>query len=169
MKRIGSKDDLGIGQPRAPRSVHRELLLYVEDDDANWGVAELRLSQGYELIRAASAAEACRVVRARGAELAGILMDIELRGSDLNGVELTRLLRGKPSTHVLPAYARETLALPHVPIIFVTAHGAKYSDSDLMLAGGDKVIPKPVDFGALSLALTQLHLTRASRAKRARP
>jgi CheY-like chemotaxis protein len=163
MKRIDKGEP-----PRGPRQVHRELLLYVEDDDTNWQVAELRLNHGYELIRAASSSEACRVVRARGNDLAGILMDIELRGSELNGVELTKALRGKPLEGPTPSYAVELPVLAYTPIIFVTAHNAKYSDAQLVLAGGDKVIPKPVDFGTLSVALTQLHLTRASRMKRTR-
>ncbi|MDB4974747.1 MAG: sensor hybrid histidine kinase [Myxococcaceae bacterium] len=167
MRRIGSKNEPGLGGPSHDRLVQREQLLYVEDDDSNWRVAELRLSQGYDLLRASSSEQACRTVQQRGPGLSAILMDIELRGSELNGVELTRLFRGKRSERELPAYARDVPTLDNVPIIFVTAHGAKYSDADLIAAGGDKVIAKPVDFGALSVALTQLHLARgAARHKR---
>src|SRR5687768_14914818 len=74
----------------------RDVLLYVEDDDDNWDVAVLRLSPNYELVRATSAEQACEVLKARREEIELILMDIELRGSDLNGVELTKLLRGEP-------------------------------------------------------------------------
>jgi hypothetical protein len=35
-----------------------------------------------------------------------------------------------------------------------------------LLAGGDKVIPKPIDFGALNLALTQLHLARMAHKRK---
>jgi CheY-like chemotaxis protein len=164
MKRIGHKDDPGLGA-NTPRAAHRDPLLYVEDDDSNYRVAELRLSAGYDLVRATDAEQTCRILRERGSSLAAILMDIELRGSDLNGVELTKLIRGKNIERSLPGYAQPIPALPNVPIIFVTAHGAKYSDAQLMLAGGDKVIPKPVDFAALNLALTQLHLTRATRSR----
>ena len=164
MKRIGSKNEPGLG---GPGNVHREQVLYVEDDDSNWRVAELRLSQGYDLMRASGSEQCCRIVQQKGAQLAAILMDIELRGSELNGVELTKLIRGKRGEIDVPAYARDVPTLLNVPIIFVTAHGAKYSDAQLMLAGGDKVIGKPVDFGALSVALTQLHLARgAARHKR---
>ncbi|HEX5658408.1 MAG TPA: response regulator [Polyangiales bacterium] len=162
MKRIGHKDDPGLGGT-PPRAVHREALLYVEDDDSNYRVAELRLSVGYALSRAHDAFEACRTLREHGSSLSAILMDIELRGSDLNGVELTKLIRGKPIERALPSYAVGLPALPNVPIIFVTAHGAKYPDAHLLFAGGDKVIPKPVDFAALNLALTQLHLSRVKR------
>jgi CheY-like chemotaxis protein len=163
MKKIGTKSEPGA---RSQSATHRELLMYVEDDDDNWRVAHLRLSDCYELLRAKSSAEACRLVDARGAELSAILMDIELRGSDMNGVELTQLLRGKPASRAnLPDYARNIASLT-TPIIFVTAHGAKYSDTQLLLAGGDKVIPKPIDFGALNLALTQLHLLRMAQKRK---
>jgi CheY-like chemotaxis protein len=168
MRRLGSRNEPGLGGFDDVPPVHREQLLYVEDDDANWRVAELRLSQGYELCRADGAEATCRVLRQRGSELAAILMDIELRGSELNGVELTKLIRGKRTElEQLPAYARDLPVLLHTPIIFVTAYGAKYTDAQLIFAGGDKIIAKPVDFGALSLALTQLHLARgAARSKR---
>lgn len=166
MKRIGSKGDVDTTPKPAAAPLHRELLLYVEDDENNWRVAELRLGKAYELLRAENAEAACRVLRARGADLAAILMDIELRGSELNGVELTKLIRGKRLDRALPLYAQQLPAFPHTPIIFVTAHGAKYSDAELVFSGGDKALAKPVDFGALSIALTQLHLSRAARTKR---
>lgn len=162
MKKLDNKLHLA---PKARDPRHRDLVLYVEDNDDNWHVAKLRLSDGYELVRAADAREACRVIRARGAELSAVLMDIELRGSDLNGLELTELLRGKRPRATAPEFARDLPALS-APIIFVTAHGAKYTDATLLSAGGDKVISKPVDFGALSLALTQLHLSSAARHRR---
>jgi CheY-like chemotaxis protein len=164
MKKIGSGADTQTGRSIHP-SVRRELLLYVEDDDDNWRVAQLRLSEGYELLRARNAKEACRLLEVRGPELSAILMDIELRGSDMDGVQLTQLVRGRASRKSLPAYTRGVTTL-NTPIIFVTAHGAKYGDAQLILAGGDKVISKPIDFGELNVALTQLHLSRMATKKR---
>jgi CheY-like chemotaxis protein len=145
----------GGGQPH-------DILLYVEDDDENWDVAEYRLNRAYQMVRAATAEEACREVRQRGRGISVILMDIELRGSELNGIELTELFRGKRLSRALPPYAVD---LPPVtqPIIFVTAHGARYTDVELMLFGADKVIAKPVDFAALNLAVTSLQLARSPR------
>jgi CheY-like chemotaxis protein len=167
MKRIGSSNEAEPGAPQRPRVLRREQILYVEDDDSNWRVAELRLNTGYDLRRADSAEAACRFIKQSGAELTAILMDIELRGSELNGVDLTKLIRGKRAElEQVPSYARDLPTLPQTPIIFVTAHGARYTDAQLLAAGGDKVIAKPVDFGALSIALTQLHLSRAARGKK---
>ncbi|MEY4508530.1 MAG: Response regulator receiver domain [Pseudomonadota bacterium] len=167
MKKIGSSDEAETGAAQKPRVLKREQILYVEDEDSNWRVAELRLSNGYDLRRAESSEAACRILKHSGTELSAILMDIELRGSELNGVELAMLIRGKRAELAqVPAYARDVPTLAQTAIIFVTAHGGRYTDAQLLAAGGDKVIPKPVDFGALSVALTQLHLSRAARGKR---
>jgi CheY-like chemotaxis protein len=164
MKKIEPKRGLAPhGAPTPAR--HRELLLYVEDDDDNWRVADVRLRENYEIMRATNAREACQVLMTRGNELAAILMDIELRGSDLNGIELTELVRGKRAKALLPSYA-QGVSSQQTPVIFVTAHGTKYSDAFLGMVGGDKVISKPVDFGALNVALTQLHLSSAAQKKR---
>src|SRR5690349_17818615 len=107
MKKIGTRsDERRSVSPSMRPAVRREVLLYVEDDDDNWRVAQLRLSDGYELIRARNSAEACKALEYRGSELSAILMDIELRGSDLDGVQLTQLVRGKIPRSKLPGYAR---------------------------------------------------------------
>ena len=168
MKKIGTRSDqrVGGGGSRRPSILPRkELLLYVEDDDDNWQVARLRLRGGYDVLRAANSKEACALLSEHASSLSAILMDIELRDSELNGIQLTQLIRGKTTIVGLPVYARSVPQLS-TPIIFVTAHGARYSDTHLMLAGCDKVIAKPVDFGALNVALTQLHLSRVARTSR---
>jgi len=149
-------------QPSSPRSSvaqgqRKELLLYVEDDDDNWEIAELRLGKKYDLIRAATDEQACRLIRERKSEIDVILMDIELRGSELNGVELTELMRGNRltgRTH-LPAFARDLPAISK-PVVYVTAHGARYTSVQLLLSGADKIITKPVNFAELQVALAEL-------------
>jgi CheY-like chemotaxis protein len=140
-----------------PSGARKELMLYVEDDDDNWDVAELRLGKLFELVRAATDREACALIRERRDDIHVVLMDIELRGSELNGVELTELLRGNalPAGRVIPEYARN---LPPIskPVVYVTAHGARYTSAQLMLSGADKVISKPVDFADLQTALSEL-------------
>lgn len=140
-----------------------ELLLYVEDDDDNWEVAELRLGKAYELIRACNDEQACQLLRDRRADISVILMDIELRGSQLNGVELTELLRGNTLPHkpILPSYA-QNLPVMSKPVIYVTANGARYTSAQLMLSGADKVIEKPVNFMQLQMALAELLMDSTS-------
>lgn len=140
----------------------RDLLLYVEDDDDNWEVALLRLSANYELVRAVDAEQACSILKQRRNEIELILMDIELRGSELNGVELTKLLRGEALLDKpVPSYARD-LPLVSKPVVFVTAHGAKYTRVQLILAGGEQVVAKPVDFDALQNAVAEITQGRTS-------
>jgi CheY-like chemotaxis protein len=163
MKRVPQNLEAHGEGPRQPRmSARRDTILYVEDDDDNWEVAEYRLSSTYDMLRAANSKEACRLVVERDADITAILMDIELRGSELDGTELTSLFRGKRLPRPLPDYAQGLPAI-NKPIIFVTAHGVRYSDVELMLFGADKVIAKPVQFTALNLALASLQLSHSLR------
>lgn len=155
------RDQPSRGRESMAHGFRRDLILYVEDDDDNWEIAELRLVKRFDLLRAKTDEEACRILRERHAEIDLILMDIELRGSELNGVELTELLRGNtlPDRSLLPSYARN-LPLIRKPVIFVTAHGARFTRVQLMLSGADRVISKPVDFADLQLALSELLAAR---------
>ncbi len=130
-------------------------VLYVEDEDDNWVVAELLLKKKFRLIRAANAREACRAVE-QTRDLYAILMDIQLSGSELDGIALTRLLRGSLSAGTAPADIAHCRSA--VPIIFVTAYGNRYSEAALKQAGGNLLMTKPVDFVKLSLALANLSL-----------
>lgn len=142
----------------------RRLVLYVEDNDDNWSVAELRLSSVYRLIRAANDREACQLLTKHAAELYIVLMDVELQGSKLDGVALTRLLRGRLPPEETPDYARR-VAPSNVPIVFVTAYHAAFG-STLQETGGNLVIPKPVEFRHLIRELTSMHLEAVSGASR---
>ncbi len=149
--------------PREPHSnggpARRERLLYVEDNDDNWEVAQLRLAEMYDLVRASTTREACELLRQYRGQFDLILMDIELRGSELNGLELTKLLRGDLLETGIPDYAVNLTPYGR-PIVFVTAHGARFSDAQLLEIGGTCVISKPVDFRELRAAVAEL--TRSS-------
>jgi len=136
-------------------------LLYVEDNDDNWEVVKLRMNRTYDITRAATDREACAELM-RAKEFYAVLMDIELSGSRLNGIQLTRLLRGTLPEAERPHYAG-SVPVSSVPILFVTAYGSAYSQKELLEAGGDGVLQKPVDFTKLSLALTNCHLNRATK------
>jgi CheY-like chemotaxis protein len=156
MKRVPPPSP-GVAEPSSARP--RQLVLYVEDDEDNRQVASFRLSKRYELVCAATDREACELLEQRGREVAIILMDIELKGGRLTGVELARLVRGRLDRADLPAYAQRVPVL-ETPILFVTAYGDKYRRPELLGAGGDEVIAKPVDFVALHTAMTRVYLQR---------
>ncbi len=147
MKSIG-------GEGREVRA--RKKILYVEDEDSNWMVAELRLGQRYQLLRARSAEEACKAICAQP-DLDAILMDIQLKGSELDGLQLTRLLRGTLPKQNLPEYAKACPTLT-TPIIFITAYESRYNEASLLSAGGSFVVYKPVEFVKLTTGLNNLIL-----------
>lgn len=148
-----------LSQPRSSNEVtNLPRILYVEDNDDNWRVIQLRLGRSYTLLRASTDREACELLSQPG-KLYAILMDIELAGSQLNGVSLTKLIRGTLPTATLPAYAR-SVPVSKVPVLFVTAYGNAYRHADLIAAGADDVLAKPVDFTQLNLALANLYIRR---------
>ncbi len=128
-------------------------ILYVDDDDTNREIMKLRLQKHYTLILAASDREACAVMRDRHAELDGILMDVELQGSELNGIELAKLFKGRLHDPRLPAYAMG-LRTTAAPLFFVTAFDQELRQNDAVSeSGGDGVFAKPVDFAELHRTL----------------
>jgi CheY-like chemotaxis protein len=80
-------------------------------------------------------------------------MDIQLKGSQLDGVKLCRLFRGTLQDPALPPYARECPTIT-APIIFVTAYGQRYTEAELKGVGGHMLITKPVDFNRIPLRPT---------------
>lgn len=123
-------------------------ILYVEDEDENWTVAELRLRGRFRMVRAATDQEAVRVVRELHQGLHAVLMDIQLRGSELDGIKLCRLFRGSLDDAELPAFAKGCPTIT-APIVFVTAYGLRHSEQELRGLGGHMLITKPVDFNRL--------------------
>ena len=129
-----------------------QAVLYVEDEDVNWEVAELSLRSKFNLTRAKTAQEAFGLLATKTFDL--ILMDIQLMGSDFNGIEITQILKGR-FDQAIPEYAQGITA-PNTKIIFVTAYSARYGKKELIEAGGDDLMTKPVDFTRLSLVMSRM-------------
>ncbi|HVE82493.1 MAG TPA: hypothetical protein VND93_06585 [Myxococcales bacterium] len=139
------------------------MILYVEDEDENWVITQMRLRDRYHLVRAVNDEEACRKVREGGSRLYAVLMDIQLKGSRLDGLQLCRLFKGKlepDRLRELPAYA-QGLPVVEAPLFFVTAYGARYNEEELRAAGASWLITKPVDFVRLTLALANVSAKQA--------
>ena len=135
----------------------KQQILYVEDEDMNWEVTHLSLRDKFSLTRAASAEEAFALLGKKKFDL--ILMDIQLSGSALNGIEITQILKGL-AAQAAPSFARNA-DCQGARIIFVTAYSARYTKDELLQAGGDDLITKPVDFTRLSLAISRLLVREA--------
>jgi len=147
--------------PRGP--AEKPFVLYVEDEDENFEVTQLRLGQKYNLLRARNAEEGVRQVAIHGSKLMAILMDIQLSGSLLDGIQLTKLLRGKLDRGGFPGWVSNA-PTTQVPILYVTAYGARYSEPELIGSGGNFVMLKPVDFLKLSLGLANIALGKIKNA-----
>lgn len=137
-------------------SGEKPLVLYVEDDEDTFRLAQLRLQARYEVLHAPSDRRACELLADKGARLYAVLMDVELQGSALDGLALVKLLRGKLTTK--PAYAEPVPVLPHLPIIVMTAYTTRYSEAEVKAMGATHFLTKPIDFTRLNLALAQANI-----------
>ncbi len=126
-------------------------ILYVEDEDANFEVTSLSLRGKYVLDRARDSKEAYECLTTNTYDL--ILMDLQLAGSDLNGIEMCEALTGR-RTDNLPNYAMGVKV--RCPIVVVTAYASLYSKEDMLKAGAADFITKPVDFAHLLIVLSRL-------------
>ncbi len=135
----------------------RPLVLYVEDGEENRQVAAVNLGTRFHLLFATDDREACAVLTRSGKALSVILMDIELQGSILSGIELCKLIRGKLDRATLPDYARDVPVLD-TPVLFITAFGSSANKNEALQAGGNDLLAKPVDFISLRLAMIKLNM-----------
>jgi CheY-like chemotaxis protein len=108
-------------------------LLVVDDNPLNSKLTKLILDQeGYVVRLAADAEEAMDVLKTFSPRL--ILMDLQLPGMD--GFELTRRLKGDPSTR-------------DIIIVALTAYAMKGDEQRARESGCDGYVAKPVDTRAL--------------------
>jgi CheY-like chemotaxis protein len=131
---------------RTQGDTQRLSVLYVEDEDINWEIAQHELEEEFNLSRAIDAREAFRLISQHPYDV--ILLDIQLCGSDIDGIQIARLLKDR-YPDAPPEYAAGIHAIS-TPLIFVTGYTARYSREDLLSSGGEDVIAKPVDFARLS-------------------
>ncbi|MDP1922861.1 MAG: hypothetical protein Q8L14_41845 [Myxococcales bacterium] len=148
----------------------RPVVVYVEDDADTFKIAALRLQSKYRLRWAQNDREAIDLIDFHQRGLHAVLMDIELRGSALDGLDLVRLLRGLPLRRSgdqphepFPDYAQKMPRLPNVPVIVLTAYTARYSEDDAHAVGATHFATKPIDFTRLNLALAQANIAAVMR------
>ena len=96
----------GWSVPPATESDGRALVLYVDVDDQSWSLASERLRRAYRLLRAENDRAACDLIRSYGNDLVAVLLDVDLPGSVLDGILLTRIMRQKVPAQALPPFAR---------------------------------------------------------------
>jgi len=104
-------------------------ILIVEDNEKNLKlVRDVLQAKGYTTLEAGTAEEGLALARERCPGL--ILMDIHLPG--MNGIEALRALRAEAATAA-------------IPVIAITASVMKESVREVMAAGFNAFIEKPID------------------------
>lgn len=126
-------------------------ILVVDDNIANLKLAsDMCEWEGYTVDRAVHAEAALNAIDANIPDL--ILMDLALPGMD--GLELTRQLRGRESTR-------------DIPVVALTAFAMKVDEDRALEAGCDAFVPKPIDTrllpGMLAELLSRTPLPRAAQ------
>lgn len=105
------------------------LVLIVEDNERNLKlVRDVLQAKGYATIEAGTAEEGLELARSRAPGL--ILMDIHLPG--MSGIEALKALRAEPAT-------------AGIPVIAITASVMKESVREVMAAGFNAFIEKPIN------------------------
>lgn len=109
------------------------LILIVEDNDKNLKlVRDVLQVKGYETCEAGTAEDGLKLARERKPDL--VLMDIQLPGMD--GIAALKALRAAPGTATLP-------------VVAITASVMQQDRQEIMRAGFDGFIEKPISLGGL--------------------
>lgn len=120
-------------------------ILLVEDDPIIMNLIVILLERdGYEVVQSSSAEEGISLAEARPPDL--ILMDVALPG--LDGLEATRILKGREATR-------------HIPIIALTAQAMKEDAEKASRAGCDGFIVKPLSTRAFLVEIARFLDERA--------
>jgi two-component system cell cycle response regulator DivK len=119
-------------------------ILLVEDNEMNRDMLSRRLERrGYTVVTARDGAQARDMATSEAPQL--ILMDIGL--PDMDGWEVTRILRANEATK-------------RIPIIALTAHALVTDRQKAFEIGCDDYDTKPVDFGRLTEKINNLLAAR---------
>jgi two-component system cell cycle response regulator len=105
-----------------------EIILVVDDNALNLKLVRLLLeSKGHKVVTASDGVEALKLVEEISPHL--VLLDIQLPGID--GLEVTRRIKGNPTTS-------------HIPIVALTAYAMRGDEEKARAAGCDGYITKPI-------------------------
>jgi two-component system cell cycle response regulator DivK len=109
------------------------VILIVEDNDKNLKlVRDVLQVKGYQTLEAGTAEDGLKIAREKKPAL--ILMDIQLPG--MSGIEALKALRAAPAT-------------AKIPVVAITASVMQQDRQQIMSAGFDGFIEKPVNLRTL--------------------
>jgi CheY-like chemotaxis protein len=86
-------------------------------------------------------------------------MDVQLAGSEYNGIEICEILSGLKPEEELCDFAKGIRT--DIPIVIVTAYASLYTKEQMLKSGAKDFITKPVDFTHLLIVLSRLMIKGA--------
>ena len=134
-----------------PSTEQAPKILYVEDNEMNFDIARTILNTSFNVDWASSSDQAIDKLEEVTYDL--VLMDIELSGSALSGIDLTQELRSG-------RFDTDGRRLSELPIIIVTAYTAAYSEAELLGLGANAMLYKPMEPKLLVERARDLSLSR---------
>lgn len=150
-----------LGGPAA--SATKPLVVCVQSDPEDFQNASAHLSARFDLLWSPDDSRACALLKARS-DVAAVVMQIELTGSRLDGLQLAKLMRGALDPDGLPSlpeYASTVPPCPRLPIIFLTENVSRHTRAIGEIRHA-KLFPRPVDYDALARALESVTLVTPS-------
>lgn len=114
------------------------ILIVDDNDDTREMLSRLLEMEGFHVIVAEDGREGLKLSALERPDL--IMSDVSMPG--LSGIDMVRLLRGKPE-------------FMDIPIITITAYGARVQE-EARQAGSDVALPKPVDIDILIMNIRSL-------------
>ena len=120
----------------AKQTAGRKSILVAEDNDSNYLLVSALLKKDYDLTRAADGVEAVEMYRCGHFDM--ILMDIRM--PRMTGLEATQEIRKTD---------------PDIPIVAVTAYAFESNREEILRAGCNRVVTKPINKAKLTEVLDQ--------------
>jgi CheY-like chemotaxis protein len=121
-----------------------KILLIDDNEDFRVALRHLLMSNNFEIIEAGNGEQALETMAAQSPDMAIVDLDMP----KMNGIEFSR---------------RAKRADPGFPIIMVTAYSQFYSSKEIIAAGIDAFLQKPVDGDKLVAVIRQLQQMTARR------
>jgi two-component system, response regulator YesN len=114
-----------------------KLLLIDDNEDFRTAMKHLLVSNKYDIVEAANGEQALEVLAAHSPDMAIVDLDMP----KMNGIEFSR---------------RAKKEYPGFPIVMVTAYSQFYSSKEIIAAGIDAFLQKPIDGDKLVAVIQQL-------------